>query len=432
MEAINTRETKYRETIKALSDRIVDAQRPIRILDAIKWDANVRESFFTSGFALPAIDASYYQSRPLGFEADAKRLELEEIARDIRRHLGQFNPLGQIMERMCREYIDVVRMLEGRGTAEFSAISRQLYGSSTDAFHAGEPTLGDMATLLSENLDLLGADQVGPVPEKNISGEDAVTILQERLTDYFADSGRSVRVKLSDDIVSDAAAGADYIKLRKDAWFSTRDLRVLEIHEGWVHLGTTVSGLDQPICTFLGKGAPSSTVTQEGLAVLMEIFSFASHPGRVRRLTDRVHAVRMAEEGADFVETFRAFVDWGATEEEAWNAVSRVYRGSAPTLGPFTKDLCYSRGFILIYNFIRAAVKRGIASRIRLLFCGKSTLEDIRTIADLVDEGIVEAPRFVPPPFDDLNAVCAWMTYANFLDRLDLDQVESDYANLLA
>ena len=32
-----------KEKIKKLSERIVDAQRPIRILDAIKWDASIEE-----------------------------------------------------------------------------------------------------------------------------------------------------------------------------------------------------------------------------------------------------------------------------------------------------------------------------------------------------------------------------------------------------
>ena len=54
------------------------------------------------------------------------------------------------------------------------------------------------------------------------------------------------------------------------------DLRLLEVHEGWVHLGTTLNGQSQPVCTFLSKGPPSSTLTQEGLAVLTEVFAFAS------------------------------------------------------------------------------------------------------------------------------------------------------------
>ena len=47
----------YRDTIKELSDRIVEAQRPIKVLSAINWDDSIKEKFFASEFKeLPAID----------------------------------------------------------------------------------------------------------------------------------------------------------------------------------------------------------------------------------------------------------------------------------------------------------------------------------------------------------------------------------------
>ena len=41
----------YRETVRALSDRLVEAQRPIRILDSIKWDESIEQGFFAAGAA---------------------------------------------------------------------------------------------------------------------------------------------------------------------------------------------------------------------------------------------------------------------------------------------------------------------------------------------------------------------------------------------
>src|SRR5262249_11523080 len=83
---------------------------------------------------------------------------------------------------------------------------------------------------------------------------------------------------------------------------TTRSLALVEVPEGWAHLGTTLNGQSQPVCTFLGKGPPSSTVTQEGLAVLTEFLTFVSHPGRVRRLVRRIEAAALAEGGADFLD----------------------------------------------------------------------------------------------------------------------------------
>jgi uncharacterized protein (TIGR02421 family) len=410
----------------------VEIQRPIRILDAIKWDQTVQAQFFERGAReLPSVGRSYYESRPLSFEPLAKREELRELERNVQRRLGQFNPVGGILRRMCREYETVVRMLEARGTDEFGALSKELYGSAQDAFHAGAPTLADLGAMMSETLGNVEASMTAPNGEKKIQGEEAVVILQQKLDRYFEEPGHPVRVIVSDGIIADAAAGSDYIKLRREATFDERELRILEIHEGWVHLGTTLNGQRQPVCTFLGKGPPSSTTTQEGLAVLTEVLALASHPPRIRRTTNRIVAIDMAERGASFLDVYRFFRDQGFSEPESYGNTTRVYRGSTPDGQPFTKDISYSKGFVLTYNFIQLAVRRGLLARIPLLFCGKTTLEDNRILADLVEEGIVLPPRFLPPPFSDLSAIVAWMSYSNFLNRLNLERIAADYAGIL-
>ena len=55
-----------------------------------------------------------------------------------------------------------------------------------------------------------------------------------------------VKVILSDGIVSDAAAGSDQLKLNQGK-FSHRELEILEVHEGWIHIGTTYNGMQQSV-----------------------------------------------------------------------------------------------------------------------------------------------------------------------------------------
>ncbi len=420
----------YQKTIRALSDRIVQAQTPIRVLDAVKWDDSVRQGFLKhKGKAMPQVDRGYYDSRPLAFDSAEKKLEFQNIERDITRHLGQFNPVGQIMRRMCKEYRMVIRMLEARGTADFGLISQELYGAASDAFHAGDPTLADLGLMLSDYLNNIAHRGDLKDEAKSLTAKDAVSLLQSRLAEVFGDD--TIRVFESDGIVADAAAGADYIKVRADAMFNERDVRALEVHEGLVHVGTTLNGQNQPICTFLSKGPPSSTVTQEGLAILMEVIAFASYPTRLRKLTNRTRAIHMAEEGADFLEVYHFYREQGYDMEESYGSASRVFRGSLPNGLPFTKDLSYLKGFILIYNYIQLAVRKGKLEQIPLLFCGKTTLEDTRTLRQLVDEGLVVPPKYLPPQFRDLNALSAWMCFSNFLNHLSLDRIEADYANIL-
>ncbi len=426
-------EERYQAQVLELSERIVAAQRGIRILDAVKWGDEIRAAFFAADCREPpGVDAETYRRSPLDFDPDATREAFRQIERDVVSRLGSVNPAGQLMGRMCDEYLQVIDMLQARGTPQFSRISQRLYGSSRDVFHAGGPSVADLADALDESLR--GIDESAFLEEaaRDIPTSQAVESLQVRLDRVFPDPDSRVRVIESDGIVADAAAGSDYIKLRKDALFSRRDLAVLEAHEGWVHVGTTLNGRGQPWCTFLGKGAPSTTVTQEGLALLMELLSGTSHPARLRRITDRAHAIRLAEQGGCFLEVFAALRERGRSREDAYISCVRAFRGSAPGCGPFTKDLCYNRGFVEIYNFMQIAVRRGRLDRIPLLFCGKLTLEDLGALADLRDQGLLAPPRHLPPPLSDLNGLAAWLAYASFLNRLDLGQVEADYARLLA
>jgi len=422
----------YEQTIRDLSDRLVTTQRPIQILNAIQWDDSIRQAFFDSGCQeQPRVDRDYYASRPLGFDPATKRAEFQDLERDVRRTLGNFNPVGVILCRMCREYEAVVRMLEARGTPEFSRISQQLYGSAHDAFHAGDPTISQLGVMMSSSLDHIDRSVHLAEEEKNLDAETAVQLLQARLNSMFPGPEFPVKVMISDGIVADASAGADYLKIRREARFSERDIRMLEFHEGWVHLATTYNGNSQRICTFLGKGPPSSTVTQEGLAILMEIFAFASHPPRLRKLTNRIRAVDLAESGATFRDVYQFFIEQGLPPDDSYFNSTRVFRGSTPTFGPFTKDLTYSKGFVLTYNYICLAVRKGLLERIPVLFCGKTTIEDLRTLSLLIEEGLVDRPRFLPPQFADLNAVAAWMCYSSFISRLSVERIEADYSGIL-
>ncbi|MBL8794273.1 MAG: flavohemoglobin expression-modulating QEGLA motif protein [Planctomycetia bacterium] len=381
--------------IRTLSDRLVEAQRPIRILDAVKWTDVVEQQFLAArGRELPCITPDSY--RPLPFATELKRAEFAEIESEVGRLLGPADPAGRILTRMCREYRAAIDMLEHRGSRRFGELSQQLYGSATETIGEGDVTLLDVARHLPAQF---ARQHAASDEQPEIGARQAVGILADRLRTYFQEPGR-VRVRLSDGIVADAAAGCDYIKLRGDAIFTERDLRVLEVHEGWVHLGTTLNGQAQPVCTFLGKGPPSSTITQEGLAVLVELVTQAAHPARLRRVANRVEAVALAEAGADFRVVYRFFLERGCPERESYQQTMRVFRGGLPADGlPFTKDICYLKGLLLVWRHIRSALRRGDTAGAAMLFCGKATVGDAATLAELLDEGLVARPRFVPSQF---------------------------------
>ena len=120
----------YKEIVSGLASRIVDAQRPIRVLQAIRWENSVEEQFRKSRYReLPKVDPEYYDKMELGFDVKAKVADFEEIARDVEKELGENDAIGSILQATALEYRDVVRMLAARGTNVFYAYSRKLYGS---------------------------------------------------------------------------------------------------------------------------------------------------------------------------------------------------------------------------------------------------------------------------------------------------------------
>lgn len=418
--------------IREFSQRLVDAQSTIRILDSIKWDDSVRQEFFRhKGQRLPDVDKNYYASRPLPYDAHEKQEEFRLIIRDIQNQLGQYSPVTRLIKRQCEEYCRATQMLAARGTPAFCELAQELYGSPDDAFYAGGPRLSELGTVLFDVLTALDVQLQSDADVKRHTPAEAQKILLARLSPFFDKHPGKVTVMISDDMIADASAGADNIKLSQRAMFSDRDLKYLEVHEGWVHVGTTLNGAMQPYCSFLSKGSPSCSVIQEGLAVITEIVTFSSYPGRIRKITNRVIALEKVRQGADFLDIYRYFLDCDLEEADSYNQTVRVFRGSTPTGGAFTKDLSYAKGFLLIYNFIRFAISQRRVHSIPLLFTGKLVLDDLPLLGELFEQGILSAPVYLPPPFQDLAALSAWMSFSLFLNKFDLNEIQKNFRFLL-
>jgi uncharacterized protein (TIGR02421 family) len=422
----------YKELVAQLAQRIVDAQRPIRVLQAIRWDKTAEEQFRKSRYReLPKVDRAFYESVDLGFEPKKKADEFEEIARDIDRELGESDAIGAIMGATAMQYRDVVRMLAARGTQLFYGFSRKLYGSPKDKFPDGRSTVRDLGHVLYEILTNIDDASLGQTEVRNIPAEEAARVLTERFAGYFGDN--EVRASTDDTILADAAAGGDSVKVRQGALFSQRDIDILEVHEGWVHVATSLNGQQQSVARWLAKGPPRTTAVQEGLAALLEIFTFRTYPRRARRLNDRVIAVDKAEDGASFIDVFEWFRTEGYDEEECFHNTRRVFRGGVLEGGaPFTKDACYCKGIVLNYAFIRSAIQHNQAELIPFLFVGKVAHEDVPVLARRVNDGVVRPPRYLPPMFRDLNGLAIWMAYSTFFSQMGGDTIADYYAKLFA
>jgi uncharacterized protein (TIGR02421 family) len=417
----------YKEILAGLAQRVLDAQRPIRILQALRWDAEVEEQFVRSKHReLPKVT----YSGDLGFDPEAKIRELDGILADLRRELGDADRLGGILRATADEYREVVRMLVARGRREFYERSRRLYGSTKDVFPDGRTTVRDMGLVLYDLFTAVGGERLGRPQPRDISAETAALELNARFDRFFG--GAPIRVQVDDSLLADAAAGSDYVKIRSGATFSRSDIDILEAHEGWVHVATSLNGQAQPVARWLAKGPPRTTAVQEGLAALVEIFTFRSTPRRAKKLNDRILAVDKAEDGASFLDVYEWYRTEGYDEAECFQNARRVFRGGLLEGGaPFTKDACYCKGIVLNYAFMRAAIHLDRAQLIPFLFVGKIAHEDVPVLYAHVTDGIVKPPPFLPPIFDDMNGLAIWMCYSSFFSRLGGTAIAEHYTRML-
>lgn len=420
----------YKEKLAWCSRQLIEAQKPIRILNSIRTPPEWAEQLRRSGYKdLPNGAREHYENLSLGFDPLEKGVELKHLKVEINEALGEDDALARHLSRLCDDYLLVVEMLKARGRPEFYRFSRELYGSPKECFQEDLNTISAMSHLMHETLTNLGPQLPEmPVPE-DLTAADVVNELNRRFDEYFGPD--NALAKLSDGIVADAAAGGDKVKIKEGEMFSRRELDIYEVHEGWVHVGSTLNGRNQPHASFLSIGTPRVTATQEGLAVLMEIFTFRSFISRAKQINDRILSIEKVEDGANVLEVIEYLRTEGYSEKDCLTHALRVFRGSTLEGGaPFTKDISYCKGFVENYNFLRSCIRGGKPELIPFLFNGKLHVEDIPMLYAKSQEGVIAPPRFLPPHFRDVNGIAVWMSFSTFLNRVDLSAVQAHYKSL--
>ena len=397
------------ELLREVSAEILDAQRPIRVLRAVAWADDVERRFFAAGAAeLPRPEYRV----PIDLHRSLERF------RALKSRVGGGNEIERFLRETCESLATAARMLQAVGTKDFYFHSAELYGRPASVSSDRKTTNLDLA----RHFDQVIAGFVGPPDEGDrptLSAEEVAAELGPRLAAFF--TGHAIRVEVVDSIAANAVAGAEEVKLKRGVRFARRDVAQLEFHEGHVHVATAINGRRQPIVPFIGSPTPRTMRTQEGLAVLTEFLTQSTSLERLRRLSDRTLAIQMAEEGADFIQLYRFFLEHGHDEGAAFECARRVCRGGLCEGGaPFTKDVCYLDGLLRVNNFLRVALVEGQAEMVRLLFSGKVDVDDVPLLARLAREGLVSAPVYLPAWARDLSYLTAFMSFSAFLGECDL------------
>lgn len=411
---------KERERICRVSDLLYKASQSIRILSHVSWTNEIRDQFFEAGAReLPVVT---YPS----FDAEMTI----ELVNEARRQM-QTSSIDGWFQRQATDIAQSARMLAACGTPDFFKFSHELYGAPCDLLPDEITHSLALAQRFDKILGMLTALDLGaPAPACNLARMVAEK-MEFAVKEMFGTDAPEVQIV--DELASNALAGPRRIRIRRTACFTDKDIVQLIHHEAYIHVATSLNGLAQPDLKILAAGHPGTTKTQEGLAVFAELITGSIDLDRMRRLADRVMAIQMAIDGADFIQVYQYFLGRTGSEQQSFENAKRVFRGGVLRGGaPFTKDVVYLDGLLRVHNFLRAIVATGRADCLRLLFCGKLDIEDIPVLYELTEMGLCRPAKYLPPWAADLRFLLCYLAYSSFLNGVDLNRVKLHYNEMLS
>ena len=405
--------------IRHASDLLYQATKSIRILTHVGWAADVRDQFFKNGAReLPSVSYPVFD--------DSETLEIIAEARQFIKD----TEIDKWLDRQAGVVETSARMLSASGTPDFFKYSSELYGKPMDILLDDVSTPHALATRFDEQIQSLAHVDLGAPPDACYLADAVADEMKTAVKAMFKNDAPEVFVV--DELAANALAGAKRIRIRRSACFTDNDISQLINHEAYIHVATSLNGRAQPDLKILRASHPGTTKTQEGLAVFAEFITGSIDFDRMRRLADRVLAIQMTIDGADFLDVYRYFLDRTGNEEQSYENARRVFRGGVLTGGaPFTKDIVYLEGLIRVHNFLRSIVSLGRVDCLRLLFCGKLDIEDIPVLHELSERGLCRAPKYLPPWADDMRFLLCYLTYSSFLNGMDLGQIKARYDEML-
>ena len=408
-----------KKRLENLSGLIYRASLKVKILRHISWPNEVKYQFFKQNCQrLPEYSYPKFDST-----------DLDQILSDINGQLGD-TKYDFWLKNKLEDISLSANLLKACGTKTFFEVSSKIYGLPTTLIHDGQTKPLDLAEQFYDITNSIDKTKLELSNSLKISSHDVANQISSKVNDYFGEFAPKVSVVKH--LSAKATATSKKIKIREDGIFYESDIDQLINHEAFIHVATTINGRKQNKMKILGSNYGAVTKTQEGLAVFSEFITGSIDIERMRRISDRVKAIHMAIDGADFIEIYRYFVNKGISRNQAFENSRRVFRGGVLSgKYPFTKDLVYLDGFIRVCNFFRSSISQGKIECIELLFAGKMELDDLPVVYSMYKDGMVSKPSFIPPWAMNLNYLICFFTFSVFLEDINYSNVSKYYDSLL-
>jgi len=327
-----------KEQVKELSTQLKDIARDLSFLGHPRY--SLKDLYLLFPQHKTFIDCLEDVSVPFNVNVSEKRKAMEVFLKNVAPADIPYQ-LKKIFTQRVQDYQTLLSMMESFGRPEFYEHCKKLYGSSHK--------------LIQNNSFLYFLEEIpkyclNDKSSVKMKGDEAISYLREKLLETF--DGNEFDVKPSSSLLSDSSAGRRTLKLNPHKEYTTGHLDIFLVHEGWVHLGTSLNGANQEDNPWLSTWAPRTTFLQEGLAIIVELITGCMTLERWNKVVLRHLAVSMAERGSSITDVYEYLRSHGMEDLDAFKLSLRVFRG-VPLEGgmAFTKELLYLHGMIeLLYH----------------------------------------------------------------------------------
>ena len=407
------------ERFVEFDQKLVTAGKGIKILSTLGWGEQVSDEFL----------AGWKKGNPKPPKVKYPKFDYTEeksALQDIMNRVSEDHPVGWYISETAHSYLLAAQMLENLGTAAFRECSEALYGRPDE--HIGKLSNLDLAEDFIKITDDFAAildfsDETGVMPSF-----DTANKIKARADDFFQDY--SIKVLVDDELSSKAAAGSERVRVRGNSHFTVNEVEQLIQHEVFVHSATMLNGRRQPWLKSMGLGSPRTTATQEGLATFAELITGTMDLSRLRRIALRIKGIHYALEGADFIQTFKFFLDAGQSEKESFQSAARIFRGGdIHGKNVFTKDCVYLKGLLSVHTFLRKAIQERKIDWPQRLFSGRLTISDVVRLEGAFDDGWIAPGKYLAPWVANRQGLATYLCYNAFSNRLRLEEIRiEDFA----
>ena len=403
-----------KEKLKQLNDSLLEIVRDIRVLSPLNWPAETEEKFMRAlqnNKKLPQVEYSQ-----VNYDEKLERLDF------ILHATHDDHPAFIYLRQTAESYYTALRMLQSAGTKKLTDYSIQLYGKPDDPLpdYPGYTHL-DTAHYFLNYAKNFESDVCGECWLEELSAEQLQEFLQDRTKEIFTNN--EIGITLDSSRIAKVSATSGTIKIRSGATFTRFAAEQLLNHEILTHALTSLNGRAQSTLSILGVPSPRTTMAQEGLASFAELITGWLDMARLKRLALRIIAIDMALKGADAVEVFKFFEQHVDNSQENYYSTARIFRGGQPNGGiVFTKDNVYLRGLMEVHSFFIKHIQDNDLNELAVLFTGKLAIDDISQLHVLMDEGLIDRPKYLPEWFEKTHGLAARLAFSSFVSNLELGQ----------